>query len=86
MYNNRQFAVFSTTELPLVNFSEVLETSAATVRISVDGTLTFVKWEGDEPPASIKALTTVKGYYTYDEMLELLSSPEWRSVKQDGNL
>jgi hypothetical protein len=25
MYENRQFAIFSTTELPLINFSEVLE-------------------------------------------------------------
>ena len=60
MYDNRQFAIFSTTELPLINFSEVLETSQDTVRTSVDGSLTFVKWDGEEPPASVQALTTIQ--------------------------
>jgi hypothetical protein len=76
MYDNRQFVIFSTTELPLINFSEVLETSADTVRISVDGTKTFVKWDGDIPP-SVQALTTIEGYYTYEEMIDILSGPEW---------
>jgi hypothetical protein len=86
MYENRQFAIFSTTELPLINFSEVLETSADTVRISTDGTLTFVKWDdGQEVPPSVQALTTVQGFYTYDEMTEILSSPEWSSTEEYGN-
>ena len=77
MYENRQFAIFSTTELPLINFSEVLETSADTVRTSNDGTLTFVKWDSITPPPSVEALTTIVGYYTYEEILEILSGPEW---------
>ena len=78
MYDNRQFAIFSTTELPLINFSEVLETSADTVRTSTDGTLTFVKWEdGGTVPPSVEALTTIVGYYTYEEILVILSGPEW---------
>jgi hypothetical protein len=84
MYDNRQFAIFSTTELPLINFSEVLETSQDTVRTSVDGSLTFVKWDGEEPPASVQALTTIQGYYTYEEMLEILSSLEWSSTEEHG--
>ena len=77
MYENRQFAIFSTTELDQINFSEVLETSAETVRKSVDGTKTFVKWDGETPPPSVQALTTVEGFYTYEEMLSILSGPEW---------
>ena len=78
MYDNRQFAIFSTTELPLINFSEVLETSVETVRKSVDGTKTFVKWDdGGAVPPSVQALTTIVGYYTYEEILEILSGPEW---------
>lgn len=84
MYDNRQFAIFSTTELPLINFSEVLETSQDTVRTSVDGSLTFVKWDGEEPPASVQALTTIQGYYTYDEIMTILSSPEWSSTEEHG--
>jgi hypothetical protein len=79
MYENRQFAIFSTTELNQIDFTEVLETSAETVRISIDGSLTFVKWDGETPPPSVQALTTIQGYYTYEEILEILSSEEWSS-------
>jgi hypothetical protein len=78
MYDNRQFAIFSTSELDQINFNEVLETSADTVRRSVDGTKTFVKWDdGGVVPPSVQALTTIQGYYTYEEMLSILSTPEW---------
>lgn len=77
MYNNRQFAIFSTTELDQIDFSEVLETSAETVRKSVDNSKTFVKWDGEAPPQSVEALTTIEGYYTYEEILDILSTSEW---------
>jgi hypothetical protein len=77
MYEQRNFAIFSVTELDQINFTEVLETSAETVRKSVDGTKTFVKWDGETPPPSVQALTTVEGPYTYTEILDILSTPEW---------
>ena len=83
MYENRQFAIFSTTELPLINFSEVLETSADTCRVSTDGTKTFVKWDSITPPPSVEALTTIEGYYTYTEILEILSGPEWTTPMEE---
>jgi len=83
MYENRQFAIFSTTELDQINFSEVLETSVETVRKSVDDTKTFVKWDGETPPPSVQALTTIEGYYTYTEMLEILSTPEWTAPMEE---
>lgn len=83
MYNNRQFAIFSTTELSQIDFNEVLETSADTVRKSVDGSLTFVKWDGEEVPSSVQALTTVQGYYTYEEILDILSGPEWTTPMEE---
>ena len=83
MYENRQFAIFSTTELNQIDFTEVLETSTETVRKSVDETKTFVKWDGETPPPSVQALTTIEGYYTYEEILEILSGEEWVSVMED---
>jgi hypothetical protein len=83
MYENRQFAIFSTTELDQINFNEVLETSKDTVRISTDGTLTFVKWDGETPPPSVQALTTIQGFYTYEEMLEILSGSEWTAPMEN---
>lgn len=84
MYENRQFAIFSVTEIPLINFDEVLETSSDTLRLSVDGTKTFVKWEdGASIPPSVQALTTVEGPYTYTEILEILSGPEWTAPMEE---
>ena len=45
MYESRNFAIFSTTEIDKINFSQVCETSSETLRISTDGTKTFVKWD-----------------------------------------
>jgi hypothetical protein len=76
-YNNRQFMIFNVSELPNINFEEVLETSAETVRKSVDETKTFVKWEGQEIPQSVQSLQTKEGPYTYEEILNILSTKEW---------
>lgn len=76
-YEHRQFMVFNVSELTNINFNEVLETSAETVRKNTDETKTFVKWDGEEIPPSIQSLTTKEGPYTYDEMLTLLNSSEW---------
>lgn len=75
-YNNRRFVIFEVTELPLINFNQVYETDADTVRKSVDGTKTFVKYDLPEP-SSVTALTTKSQEYTYDEILQILNTPEW---------
>jgi len=72
----RQFIIFNVSELSKINFEEVLETSADTVRRSLDGTKTFVKWE-DPVPQCIQLLTTADGPYLYQEMLEILDGPDW---------
>ena len=83
MYEQRNFAIFSTTELNQINFNEVLETSAETVRVSTSGDLTFVKWDGETPPPSVQALTTLEGPYTYSEILDILSTPEWTAPMEE---
>ena len=77
MYENRSFAIFSTTEIDQVDFSLVCETSADTLRKSVDETKTFVKWDGGVAPDFVSELTTLEGPYTYTEILEILSGEEW---------
>lgn len=75
-YENRKFMIFNVSELPQINFTQVLETSSETVRRSVDGTKTFVKWDGAMPQCVID-LTTSEGPYTYEEILTILATPEW---------
>ena len=77
MYEQRNFMIFNTSELNLVNFDEVLETGPETIRKSADGTKTFVKWDGENVPSSVANLTTKIGPYSYEEMSQLLSGPEW---------
>jgi hypothetical protein len=48
--NERQYMIFNLSEINLINFAEVMQTSADTVRKSVDGTKTFVKWENIQQP------------------------------------
>jgi hypothetical protein len=76
-YNNREFMIFNVSELPNINFDEVLETSIDTVRKSVNQTKTIVKWDGSTIPSSVQSLQTKEGPYTYDEILVILSTPEW---------
>ena len=75
-YENRKFMIFNVSELPNIDFTQVLETSEETVRKSVDETKTFVKWDG-EMPECVSTLTTKEGPYTYDEILTILSTSEW---------
>jgi hypothetical protein len=76
-YENREFIIFNVSELPQIDFTQVLETSIDTVRKSIDQTKTFVKWDGVEIPSSVDSLTTKEGPYTYEEMLTILATPEW---------
>lgn len=43
-YNNRRYLVIPTSVTSSINFNEVLETSIDTLRLSNDGTKTFVKY------------------------------------------
>jgi hypothetical protein len=85
-YNNRKFMIFDISELPQIDFSQVLETSDDTVRKSVDLTKTFVKWNGINIPQCVQNLTTSEGPYTYKEMLDILATPEWTDPNpMEGN-
>jgi hypothetical protein len=81
-YTNRQYLIFPTNQLDKIDFSKVLETSQQTVRKSVDGTKTFVKWE-DTEPSFISNLTNTEGPYTHSEMLQVLSTEEWTEQIQE---
>ena len=77
MYENRKYIIFSTSELNKVNFDEVLETGFDTVRLSVDGTQTFVKWDQENNPSFIEDLEIKSQIYSHSEILEILNTEEW---------
>ena len=49
MFENRKWVIISKDDVSSVDVSQVLETSADTLRYSNDGNKTFVKYEGSQP-------------------------------------
>ena len=70
----KTYVIINANEVSSVNFSEVLETSANTLRYNKDGTKTFVKYKGDQP-SFLNGMTT----YTESEIKAILKdeSGEW---------
>ena len=70
-YDHRHYVIISVSDLGLIDFDQVLETSISTVRKSVD--VTFVKYEGDMP-SSVTACTTKSQEYSHSEILAILNA------------
>ena len=70
----KNFVIIDASEVSSVDFDQVIETSADTLRYSVDGTKTFVKYRGTQP-----FFLLGKTEYTHEEILSILSGPEWTS-------
>ncbi len=70
----RTYVIIDASDVSSVDFDQVAETSADTIRYSLDGTKTFVKYEGTQP-----FFLLGKTEYTHEEILSILSGPEWTS-------
>ena len=77
MYTNRNFMIFSTSETGSIDYNEVLETSSETLRLSVNGSKSFVKWDSEIIPTTVDSLTTKEGPYTYEEIVTILTGSFW---------
>jgi len=75
-FENRHYVVFDLSEVGTIDFSEVMETSADTLRKNLADTQSFVKYEGVQPP-SVVALTTKSQEYTHEDILALLAGTDW---------
>jgi len=71
---SRNYVIIDSSEVSSVNFDQVLETSANTLRYNLAGTKTFVKFEGDTP-----SFLDGKTQYTHSEILTVLAGEEWTS-------
>ncbi len=70
------YIIINMTEVGLVDFNEVLETSEATLRLSVNDLQTILKWNGNEP-SFVSTLSSYDGPYTHSEILNIMATPEW---------
>jgi len=74
MYNSHTYVIIDASEVSSVDFEQVINTSADMLRYSVDGTKTFVKYEGTQP-----SFLSGKQEYTHSEILAILATDEWSS-------
>lgn len=70
------YAIININDLSKVDFTQVGQTSADTVRRSIDGTMFVLKWE--QTPTFISDGTIVPlQILTHSECLDLMNTPEW---------
>lgn len=74
----RNYVIIDASEVPSVDFNNVLETSANTLRYNVAGDKTFVKYEGAMPPFLLG-----KDTYSHAQMLEVLAGEEWTAPMEE---
>lgn len=65
---NRKYVIIPLAEVEDVDFSQVMEDSSETLRLSQEGNYTFVKFEGDIP-----SFLEGKTRYTHTEILAILN-------------
>tara|TARA_B100001123_G_scaffold419560_1_gene524915 strand:- start:1550 stop:1798 length:249 start_codon:yes stop_codon:yes gene_type:complete len=77
--NNRMYVIISVDDIQYINFNDVMQTSPYSMRRSLDGTKTFVKYTGDQPDCLFAVAGNAVGLpeYTQEEFLEILDGPEW---------
>jgi len=68
----RTYCIINSDEVSSIDFNQVAETSSETLRYSIDGTKTFVKFSGDMP-----SFLEGKTQYSHSEIRDILSNAEW---------
>ena len=79
---SRKYLIIPVSEVSKVDFSQICETSEATLRKSVDETKTFIKWDGDDP-SFISSLLNTEGTYNHSEITTILSGDDWTSSETE---
>ena len=76
-FSDRRYVIITAAEvtsLP-VDFSQVIESNANTLRYSLDNSKTFIKYTGTQP-----TFLNGKTEYTHSQILSELSNNEWSFV------
>lgn len=74
------FVIIPTTSINQVNFAQTLDTGPDTCRFNIDKTKVFIKYAGEQIPASIQAISDHSPQYTLQEFLNTLQSSEWTPI------
>ncbi len=76
--NTKTYAIINLTDISLIDFSQIGETSSSTIRKSLDNTQFVIKWEDGYTPTFITngSVTPVQTY-DHAKILELMATPKW---------
>ena len=78
MHNNKTYAIVNLSDVGLIDFSQIAQSSASTIRKSLDDTEFVIKWENGYTPTFITDSSVVPvGTYDHHAILELMATPEW---------
>jgi hypothetical protein len=78
MHNNKTYAVINLTDISLIDFSQVAQSSASTIRKSLDNTQFVIKWQDGYTPTFIMDGSVIAaGTYDHHAILELMATPAW---------
>ena len=78
MHNTRTYATINLSDIALIDFSQIGQTSASTVRKSIDNTQFVIKWQEGYIPTFITDSSVIPlGTYDHHAILELMATPFW---------
>ena len=76
---DKKYVIIESKDTGLIDFSRVMQTSPSSMRHSLDGAKTFIKYKGDQPDFIYGITKDAIGLpeYSHSEILEILSGPQW---------
>jgi len=83
-FANRRWVIFNVSEIGTIDFSQVHENDANSLRKSIDETKTFVKYD-TSMPSSVSSLTTKTQEYMHSEILAILATSDWTTPFDANN-
>jgi hypothetical protein len=77
------YLIIAVTELYLVDFNLILDTSIDTLNYNKEKDKCIIKWLGEQPDF-VNNLQTKSPIYNNDEILLILKTPDWNIIIYSG--
>lgn len=78
MHNNKTYAVINLSDISLIDFTQIGESSSSTIRKNIADDQFVIKWEEGYIPTFITDSSVVPVQtYDHESILELMETAEW---------
>jgi hypothetical protein len=82
--DSKTYVIINTTDLAILDYDQLLTTSAETTIKNLEGDKTIVKYSGDMPE-TIEQLAT-KTIHTDSEIKQIVNGSDWKGLPEDEGL